>query len=723
VKFSRYILSVIFCPLLQVAMASAQSAPLPHSPAADQVVQAFLRQDGTMYSQVKELARKDHDDLEVQDWNIAIYRPIFMDGTAAAMEKKAPESVWTGFVKAMVAHDQEVPALVEQAWQKAKGDPNALVLATKILLSASRKEEKPDLMKTFISTNKSAYEKTASGLMVEIIALKEMANISHGEASNQELMDLCGKALALDPQNVPAILAKARLLAAEQKVKENYDLIKGTLQAHPGDYSLHEAYWRAVIANPEIKPAEKEREISADVLTLFGKSQPSEDMVNGVVHALQDPYPKLLETVEDLVIKKYPDSAGCDFILYERAGSDLPLATKEQNETAQITAIEAFIDRPKHYSEEMLTYANSALGYLLLGQKHLDVERLYKVATTLYLADPSFYMSPSPAMVIRLADNKAHLPELERMVSKQLENKSFLTAFDIEEFPAKDLRAFSRRMVVGYAVWQQALGWIYFQEGRVGEAQAKLEYSLRLSPDDPEAAIHLGQVFEARGDVDKAEQLFQDAMSDPYYGQGDHPSIAPLRELYVKKRGNDQGLDAYMKPFLEKNQEMRKNNVLSTRVRAPEPLPDFKLATVDGKTISSDTLKGKLVVINFWATWCGPCREEMPDLQKFYDKYKNDPQIVFLSMTLDEPETSNQTVQDFMDKHKYTFPVLRAFEYGRQKCGVYAIPETWFIDRDGKRVFQGIGGGDQLLEEFTWRIDAMRESNPKAADAARAKLD
>jgi len=209
-------------------------------------------------------------------------------------------------------------------------------------------------------------------------------------------------------------------------------------------------------------------------------------------------------------------------------------------------------------------------------------------------------------------------------------------------------------------------------------------------------------------------------MSDPYYGQGDDPAIAPLREIYVKKRGNDQGLDAYMKPFLDKNQEIRKRNILSTRSPVPQPLPDFKLATLDGKTISSDALKGKLLVINFWATWCGPCREEMPDLQQFYDKYKNDPQIVFLSMTLDEPETSDQTVRDFMDKHKYTFPVLRAYQYGRQKCSINGIPETWFVDRNGKRVFEGIAGSNQLLQEFTWRIEAMQESDPKSGDSARA---
>jgi thiol-disulfide isomerase/thioredoxin len=264
------------------------------------------------------------------------------------------------------------------------------------------------------------------------------------------------------------------------------------------------------------------------------------------------------------------------------------------------------------------------------------------------------------------------------------------------------------------ADWQDALGWIYFQQGKMPQAKEKLDLALKLEPNNGQTMVRLGRVYEAKGDLVGAEQLYSDAMGKPYQDEGEHPAIALLRQLYIKKHGNDTGLDAYMKPILEKGRQIRKSNVLARRIATPKPIANFSLTTLKGETVTAESLKGKVLVINFWATWCGPCRAEMPEIQKFYDKYKNDPDVAFLSMTIDDAATPNEMVQEYLTKNKFTFPVLRAHQYGTLNQ-INAIPDSWFVDANGNRVYEGIAGSKDLVEEFTWRVESLRAAKKDTA--------
>ena len=71
---------------------------------------------------------------------------------------------------------------------------------------------------------------------------------------------------------------------------------------------------------------------------------------------------------------------------------------------------------------------------------------------------------------------------------------------------------------------------------------------------------------------------------------------------------------------------------------APAPMPDITMKTIDGKTISSSTWRGKVTIVNFWATWCPPCRAEIPDLIALQEKYRDQVQIIGISEDEDPPE-------------------------------------------------------------------------------------
>jgi peroxiredoxin len=111
--------------------------------------------------------------------------------------------------------------------------------------------------------------------------------------------------------------------------------------------------------------------------------------------------------------------------------------------------------------------------------------------------------------------------------------------------------------------------------------------------------------------------------------------------------------------------------------------PDFTLKTLDGKSVTLSDYRGKAVYINFWASWCPPCKEEMPEIQKFYDKNKDQIEVVTVAVAyLDQLKD----IQDLLAQNKFSFPVVLD-ESSRnsvtERYGVVGIPASFFIDKDG----------------------------------------
>ena len=108
--------------------------------------------------------------------------------------------------------------------------------------------------------------------------------------------------------------------------------------------------------------------------------------------------------------------------------------------------------------------------------------------------------------------------------------------------------------------------------------------------------------------------------------------------------------------------------------------PDFQLPNLEGQSISLSDFRGSPILLNFWATWCGPCRQEMPFIQGIFEEQTSE-NLVILAVNIGE---NSAAVKNFMQSGNYSFPVLLdtdqdvALEYN-----VRAIPTTFFIDKDG----------------------------------------
>ena len=135
-------------------------------------------------------------------------------------------------------------------------------------------------------------------------------------------------------------------------------------------------------------------------------------------------------------------------------------------------------------------------------------------------------------------------------------------------------------------------------------------------------------------------------------------------------------------------------------VRNPDPAPDFKLEGFDGKTISLSDFHGKVVLLNFWATWCGPCRAEVADLVELQKRYKDQLQVIGLVVDDDDQDA----IKKFVAESGINYPIAIASDEIRTKYGgIPALPTCFVIDAEGRVVQKHEGLRDPVLYEVETR--------------------
>lgn len=193
-----------------------------------------------------------------------------------------------------------------------------------------------------------------------------------------------------------------------------------------------------------------------------------------------------------------------------------------------------------------------------------------------------------------------------------------------------------------------------------------------------------------------------------------------MKTVWQQANGNLDGFDTYVKGIKDKRMADKIAEVKKSMVK--EPAPDFTLKDIDGNTMQLSKLRGKVVIIDFWATWCGPCKRSLPAMKMTIDKYKNDPDVTFLFIHTWERGTAEAAnndakaylhdnsfdefhlVMDTKDPETHVNKAVSAF-------GVKGIPAKFVIDKEGNIRFKltGFSGSnEEAVAELSQMIEMAK---------------
>lgn len=191
-----------------------------------------------------------------------------------------------------------------------------------------------------------------------------------------------------------------------------------------------------------------------------------------------------------------------------------------------------------------------------------------------------------------------------------------------------------------------------------------------------------------------------------------------LKRAFEKQQKPEASFDEYITALQKQSYEKMLEDLRKSMMN--ENAPVFALVDLEGKKVSLGDLKGKVVIVDFWATWCGPCKASFPGMQKMVNKYKDDPNVKFVFIDTWEKENNKQkNASDFIDKNKYSFHVLMDNDDKVvAEFKVEGIPTKFVIDKKGMIRFKAVGfdgSDDKLISELTAMIEiASKEGEPKA---------
>jgi peroxiredoxin len=184
-----------------------------------------------------------------------------------------------------------------------------------------------------------------------------------------------------------------------------------------------------------------------------------------------------------------------------------------------------------------------------------------------------------------------------------------------------------------------------------------------------------------------------------------------LKEIFLKLDGNEKDFKGYIGKF----EEMARNEMveeLKEKIKN-EPAPEFELVDINGKSVKLSDFKGKTVILDFWATWCGPCLQSFPAMQKAIESFEGNNNVKFLfANTWERVDNKLENAQNFIKENNYPFHVLMDDQNEVvAKYNVRGIPTKFIIDKNQNIRFESVGyegNPDKLVEELQLMVSMIQ---------------
>ncbi|MFY7909739.1 MAG: redoxin domain-containing protein [Emticicia sp.] len=319
---------------------------------------------------------------------------------------------------------------------------------------------------------------------------------------------------------------------------------------------------------------------------------------------------------------------------------------------------------------------------------------------------------------LKIRDNKASFYNTiaTQMAEKNLDLKSAeafsLKAIEAYQTEKKKLPTSSRPYDL---IFRDTYATILEKQGRLKEALENYKLALGGTPEEWSNKVNESYILLAikLGQKDEAKTMGEAFIKA---GKATEKIRTAIKDLYIKSNGK-KGVEAYIASLESEVKEKNKNEILSQMIS--EIAPNFELKDLSGKNINLTDLRGKVVILDFWATWCGPCIRSFPGMQKAQEKYKNNPNVKFLFInTWEQGNDYLPKVKKLITDKKYTdFTV--PVDVDSKIVSTYkveAIPTKFIIDPEGNIRFKRRGSSDdveEIVEEVSLMVDALLKESKK----------
>jgi peroxiredoxin len=322
------------------------------------------------------------------------------------------------------------------------------------------------------------------------------------------------------------------------------------------------------------------------------------------------------------------------------------------------------------------------------------------------------------------AQNGEHLNQAEKLSKQSLDiiNEKMKNPMVSSFMSVNDAK---KQNELVYNMYADTYAFILYKEKKYDEAlKYQKEVYATNKDNDPVTNEHYVLILNALGKYaeskDVIENAFKAAKVSPVLKE-------ELKKAYVGLKGSETGYDQYLAGLSAIARDKKREEIAKQMIN--QPATKFALKDFSGNTVSLADLKGKIVIVDFWATWCSPCKASFPGMQMAVNKYKDDQDVKFLFIdTWENGDNYIDGVKKFIADNKYTFNVLidEKGGDGRQskvvsQFGVTGIPSKFIIDKNGNIRFKVVGfdgSADGLVDEVSAMIDMAK--GPVTAQASAA---
>lgn len=388
---------------------------------------------------------------------------------------------------------------------------------------------------------------------------------------------------------------------------------------------------------------------------------------------------------------------------------------KENNLEKKDSIFRSIVAKPAATPQDEMQYGYMAQQLLIRYGNEGNYPKMWEAST--YVKDKSMLAGAYNSIAWKIAGEGIHGKPGDVKTGKEVSGKSLDLLKDVAADPAKKPSFYTEKQ------WKKEQDGTYYMYADTyatllyhnKEYEKAYELEKKAVEHFKRKDVSMNEAYSALVEKTKGAKLAQQELESFLKdGKASEKMRMQLKKIYLAQKHTEAEWTSYLANLERSAIEKIKADLAKKMLNMPAPA--FALKDLNGNEVSLASLKGKTVVVDFWATWCGPCIASFPGMQKAVNKYKNDPNVAFVFIdTWETGNTREKSVKDFIAKNKYTFNVL----YDETKkdseefvvVGSYkveGIPTKFVIDKNSNIRFKSVGFGgdaDGLVSELSLMIE------------------